>query len=186
MWAMPVIAALFGLAIYQYGYLEIQDRLASIKTEEKERGRVLEKTIAVVAEKPLLEGRLAALKEQRKGLDSKIIAGQTQALSASSLEETVKGIITGRGGSIASERVEKPENLGKFKAVIVTFDLTLPDTKALSDVLYGIETRTPYIVLKELDVRAKDFREPRELVVRLKAAALTGGKQNEIPALPKP
>ncbi len=183
---MPVIAALFGLVIYQYGYLEIQKRLASIKAEEKERSKVLEKTIAVLAEKPLLECRLAALKEQRKELDSKIIAGQTQALSASSLEETVKGIITGRGGSIASERVEKPENLGKFKVVSVTFDLTLPDTKALSDVLYGIETRTPYIVLKELDIRAKDFREPRELVVRLKAAALTGGKQNEIPALPKP
>ena len=55
-------------------------------------------------------------------------------------------------------------------------DIVLPDTRALSDVIYGIETRTPFIVIKELDSRVRNFKEPRELMVKIRVAALTGGK----------
>jgi hypothetical protein len=31
-------------------------------------------------------------------------------------------------------------------------------------------------MIRELDVRAKNYREPKELIVRLKVAALTDGR----------
>ena len=46
----------------------------------------------------------------------------------------------------------------------------------MSDILYSLETRTPYIVVKELDVRMRNFREPRDLMVRIDATGLYEGK----------
>jgi len=174
--AIPVIVVLFVLVAYQYGYERIRAEMSSVREMQAMKFRTLEKYITVVAERPLIEARLASSKEQRKADDAKIIEGQTYSLSANTLEDIVRGIITGRGGSISSERVEKPDDLGAFKVVNVSMDVVLPDTRALSDVIYSIETRTPYIVVRELDVRARNIREPRELTVKLRIAALTGGK----------
>ncbi|HOE19121.1 MAG TPA: type II secretion system protein GspM [Syntrophorhabdaceae bacterium] len=174
--AIPVIVVLFVLVAYQYGYEKIRAEMSSVREMQAMKVRTLEKYISAIAERPLIEARLASSKEQRKADDAKIIEGQTYSLSANTLEDIVRGIITGRGGSISSERVEKPDDLGAFKVVNVSMDVVLPDTRALSDVIYSIETRTPYIVVRELDVRARNIREPRELTVKLRIAALTGGK----------
>lgn len=174
--AVPVIAVLFVLVAYQYGYERIRAEMSSVREMQVMKSRTLEKYITVINERPLIEARLASSKEQRKADDAKIIEGQTYSLSANTLEDIVKGIITGRGGSISSERVEKPEDLGAFKVVNVSMDVILPDARALGDVIYSIETRTPYVVIRELDVRARNIGEPRELMVKLRIAALTGGK----------
>jgi len=174
--AAPMVVVLLALCAYEYGYKNVREQIAATREMEITRTRTLEKYMAILAEKPGLESSLAALKDKRKADDSKIIEGQTPSLSAATLQDTVKGVITARSGSISSERVEKPDDLGKFKAINVSMDLVLPDSRALSDVVYGIETRTPYIVIKELDTRVRNFRDPRELMVRLKVAALTGGK----------
>jgi hypothetical protein len=52
----------------------------------------------------------------------------------------------------------------------------LPDTRALEDILFSIESRTPYLVVKELDTRVRNFRDPRDLLIKLDVSALTGGK----------
>ena len=108
--------------------------------------------------------------------DSKLIEGQTLSLSAATLQENVKTIITGKGGTISSERVDKPEDLSGFKVITISIDSVLPDTRVLSDILYAIETRTPHFIVKEVDVRVRNFREPRELMVKLRVSALTIGR----------
>ncbi|MEJ2697488.1 MAG: hypothetical protein P8013_12675 [Candidatus Sulfobium sp.] len=52
----------------------------------------------------------------------------------------------------------------------------LPDVRALGDILYSLETRTPYLVVKELDARIRNYRDPRDLMVKLNVSALTSGK----------
>ena len=71
---------------------------------------------------------------------------------------------------------EKYEDKRRFKIVNVSFDFTAPDTGALRDIIFFVETRTPYLVIKELDCRVRNFREPRELMVKLDVSALYGGK----------
>ncbi|MDR2018930.1 MAG: type II secretion system protein M [Syntrophobacterales bacterium] len=171
--ALPVIAILAVITVYNYGYEKVRTERDTIKEAQIAKTRTLQKYISIIAEKPALESRLAALKEKRKADESKIIDAQTLSLAANTLENSVKSMITGKGGSISSARVEKPEDLEKFKVVNVTMDVTLPDTRALGDVIYNIETSTPYMVIRELDTRVRNFKEPRELMVKFRIAALT-------------
>jgi len=174
--SVPLMIILTGFLAYQYGYLRIQSDLATIREEEAIKTKTLQKYINLISEKPSLEKKLAALKEARKADDSKLMEGQTPALTAAQLQDVVKSTITGRNGTISSERVGKPEDFGKFKLIRVSVDAVIPESRILSEVLYSIETRTPYLVVKELDVRVRNYRDPRELMVKLDVSALTGGK----------
>lgn len=173
---IPLILILLGLILYEYGYLRIQSKIASIKEDQALKIKTLEKYTAFINERPQLEKELNSLKELRRADDPKLIEGQTLSLAAATLQDMVKGIIVGRGGTISSERVGKPEDHGKFKIINVSIDAVLPDVRVLSDILYSIETRTPYLIVKELDTRVRDYRNPKELMVKLDVSALTTAK----------
>lgn len=174
--ALPALAVLLGFVIYQHGYLRVQDEIATLRESQAVKARTLEKYIALITEKPEIEKRLAALKDARKADDSKLIEGQTPSIAAATLQDMVRGIVTGRGGTISSERVGKPEDRGKFKVITISIDTVLPDIRALSDILYSIETRTPYLVVKELDARVRNYKDPRDLTVKFDVSALTSGR----------
>ncbi|MCX5847555.1 MAG: type II secretion system protein GspM [Deltaproteobacteria bacterium] len=174
--AIPLMIILLGAVIYQYGYLRAQTELTAMEDTRSVKSKTLEKYITLIADKPRIEEKLNALRETRKAENSKMIEGQTPSLAAAALQNTIKVMITARGGTISSERAEKPEDTGKFKMITVTIDAVLPDTRALGDTLYAIETQTPYLVVRELDTRIRNFREPRDLIVKLKVSGLTGGK----------
>jgi len=174
--SIPLMIVLAGLMIYQYVYVGIQTGVASVRENEMMKTKTLEKYVTLISEKPQLEKKLASLKEARKDDDSKLIGGQTLSLAGASLQDTVKDIVTRSGGTISSERIGKPEDLGKFKVITASIDTVLPDPRALRDILYSIETRTPYLTVKELDVRIRNYRDPRELVVKLDVSALTSAK----------
>lgn len=173
---VPLVVLLLGLVAYQYGYLRIEEELSGVLEEEAVKKKTLEKYAALIAEKPQLEAQLISLKEARTAEDSRLISGQTPSLAAATLQETVRGIITSRGGTISSERVGKQEDFGSFKIVSVSLDAVLPDPRALSDILYSIETRTPYLIVKEVDTRVRNFREPKDVMVKIDVSALYGGK----------
>lgn len=174
--AIPLMVVLLGIFLYRYGYVRVRAELKTIKEDQAISMKTLEKYITLISEKPELEKRLISLTEKRKTDSAKLIEGLTPSLVAAALQDTVNGIVKGRGGTIASERVSKPEDLGKFKVITVSMDVTLQDVSALSDVLNSIETHTPSLVVKELDVRIRDFRNPKELMVKLDVSAITGGK----------
>jgi len=169
---------LVSVVVYQHGYLGIRAKTASVKEDQDIKLKLLEKYMALIAEKPFIEKQISSLKAGRKSDDSKVIEGQTSPLAAAALQEIIKGIVVAKGGTISSERVNKPEELGKFKVITVSIDAVLPATTALSDILYSIETRTPYLIVKELDIRVKSSfgKGPRDLMVKMDISALTGGK----------
>jgi hypothetical protein len=172
---VPLMIILFGAVMYQYGYLRVQSELAATEDAAAGKLKALSKYMTQIADKPRLEEKLTAQREVRKAENSKMIEGQTPSIAAADLQGAVREIITSRGGSISSERVEKPEEAGKFKIITVTIDAVLPDTRALNDTLYAIETQTPHLVVRDLDARIRNFKEPRDLTVKLKVSGLTGG-----------
>lgn len=174
--AMPLIIVLAILVAHQYGYKRFRAGLSDIRESQELKTKTLGKYLALIAEKPVLEKRLASLKETRKANDSNLVEGQTTSLAAATLEEMVKTIVTSRGGTISSERVNKPEDLGAFKVINISIDAVMPDARALSDILYSIETRTPHLVIKELDARVRNYQNPKELTVKLDVSAMTGAK----------
>ncbi len=173
--AIPFNVVLLGAVIYQYGILNIQEQMSSVEDLQASKMKTLQKYVDTIAQRANLEKQIVSLKEKRRSEDTKIIAAQTPARAAASLQNLVKGMITGRGGNINSERVEKPEDLGKFKVINVVLDVVFPDIRAMSDTLFAIETQTPYLVVKELDVRVRNYADPRDLLVKLKVSGLTGG-----------
>ncbi len=141
--AIPLMLILLGAVIYQYGYLRVQSELAEKEDAASVKSRILQKYMAMIADKPRIEAELTALKEIRKAENAKMIEGQTASVAAAALQSHLDALIASMGGSIASERVEKIEEAGKFKIITVTIDAVLPDTRALSDTLYAIEIADP-------------------------------------------
>lgn len=174
--AIPVFVILGALLVYQYGYLKLRDEIQAIKETEAVKMKTLQKYVDFVAKKPELEKRLEDLKEARKADESKLVGGQTPSVAAASLQNSIKTLVTSKGGSISSERVEKPEDVNKFKVISVAIDGSMPDMRFLNEVLFAVETQTPSLVVRELDVRVKDFRDPKELMIRLKVSGMTSGK----------
>lgn len=174
---MPLAFLLLSLVIYQYGYLTVEEDLTIARETASIKTKTLEKYMQLIAEKPELEKALTSLKESKKLEEAKLIEGQTLSLAAATMQDMVKGIITSRGGTISSERVGKTEDLGNFKVISVSLDVVVPDTRVLSEIVYSIETRTPYLVIKEIDSRVRNYREPRELIVKLDVIALTDVKK---------
>jgi hypothetical protein len=174
--AVPLMIILVFLVVYQYGYLGIRAETASVKEEQDIKLKLLQKYMVLIAEKPLIEKQISLLKAESRSNDSKLIEGQTPSLAAATLQGIITGIVVEKGGTISSQRVSNPEDLGKFKAITVSIDAVLPDTAALSEILYSIETRTPYLIVKELDTRVRNLRGPKDLMVKMDISALTGGK----------
>ena len=203
--SVPVLIVLLSLVVYQYVYLEVRGEKAALREQRDARMKSLNKYVALIAEKPELEKQLAALKEQDNTQKARLVEGEPVSLASANLQGLVKGIITGRGGTISSERIGKPEDLEKpaappgvapppppakiagkkgektpeglkLQVLSVSIDAQLPDAAALSDILYSIETRTPSLVIKELDVRVRNFKDPKELMVRIDVIGLYGGK----------
>jgi len=173
--AIPVMAILLGAVAYEYGYVKMRAELRERDDAVSVKEKTLEKTMALIADKPRLEMKSAALAEARKTGHAKMIEGETPAIAAAALQGMLKAVIASRGGIISSDRVEKAEDAGKLKMITVTIDAVLPDTRALADALYAVETQTPYLIVRELDIRIRNFREPRDLMVKLKVSGLTGG-----------
>lgn len=173
---IPAMIILGVFLLYQYVYLGIQEELSTVKEIQEIKTKTLQKYMTLIAQKPELEKQLASLKEERKVEDSKLIEGQTISLAAASLQDIVKDTVTRSGATITSERVGKTQDLGKFKEISVSVDANVPDTRALRDILYSIETRTPYLVIKDLDIRVRNFRDPRDQMVKLDVTALTASK----------
>lgn len=173
--SIPLMIVLLAAVIYEYGFLNIREEVSSLQDLQAVKIKTLQKYASLIEQKANLEKQIVILKELRKKEDRKIYAEQTTSIATASLQNSVKGIITGRGGTINSERVEKPADLGKFKVINVVVDVIFPDIRALSDTLFDIETQTPYLVVNEIDIRVRNYSDPRDLLVKLKIAALTGG-----------
>lgn len=173
---IPLTLILLGFFVYEYGFLRLEEEKATMKEKIAVRQNMLDKYLSLITQRPQLEKTIASLKDMQKANRSKIIEGHTPALASAALQSSVKAIITGKGGTISSERVEKHETIGKFKLVFISIDALIPDIRALNDILFTIETQTPYLVVKEIDARVRNFKEPRDLMIKLKVGALTGGK----------
>jgi hypothetical protein len=175
-WLLPFAVILLGVAFYEYVYVAVQTELQSLDEAKDVKQKTLGRYINVIAQKGALETRINALKESRKSEETKMVEGQTPSVAAANLQNMIKGIISGKGGTISSERVEKAEDLRRLKIITVTVDTVLPETKALHDILSMLETNPVTLLLRELDVRVRNTREPRELMVKFKVSAMTLGK----------
>jgi hypothetical protein len=175
-WLIPLMLVLLGLAFYDYVYLAVEAERQSLGELKESKRMTLEKYVNTIAQKGALENQINALKESRKAEETKMVEGPTPSVAAAGLQNMIKGIIAGKGGTITSERVEKPEDLNRFKIITVSIDAVLPETKALNEILNAFDASQVALAMRELDVRIRNMREPRELMVKFRVSAMNMGK----------
>jgi hypothetical protein len=175
-WLIPVMLILIGFAFYDYVYLAIKTEQQSLDELQESKQKTLEKYVNTIARKSALENQINTLKESRKIEETGMVEGQTPSVAAANLQNMIKGIITGKGGTVSSERAEKPEEISRYKIITVSIDAVLPETKALNDVLCSFETNPVALLMRELDVKVRNMREPRELMVKFKVSSINMGK----------
>lgn len=170
------MAVLLVLAAHEYVYLPIQEERRAMEEMSEAKMTTLKKYVNTLAQKAPFEAAIASLRDRQRTEKEKMVEGQTPSVAAANLQNLVKGIIVGKGGAISSERAEKPEDLAPFKVVTVSIETILPDTKALQEMLLLMETQTVSLYVRELDVRIRNMREPRDLTAKFKISALNAGK----------
>jgi hypothetical protein len=174
--AIPVLVILAGFLLYEYGFLGLREEMRTLRESESVKAATLQKYAGLASSRPVLEKKLTSLKETRKAYDARLIEGQTPSVAAAALQNSIKGVVTAKGGTVSSEQVEKPEKMDSFTVIAVTVESMVPDIRNLADILFALETQTPSLVVNELDIRVKNFRDPRELMVRFKVSGMTSGK----------
>jgi hypothetical protein len=113
--------------------------------------------------------------ERRGALTSERI-GKPEDLEKAPPQEQAAAAAAPPGKVQTLKKAARSAEPPRIQILSISIDATLPDISALSDILYSIETRTPDLVIKELDVRVRNFREPRDLLIKMDVIGLYEGK----------
>lgn len=155
---------------------DLQKELVTLKEQRKTESVKLIQgdtfSLAAAALQEMTKGIITS----RGGVISSERVGKEEDLApapAGQPKEDPKGLKGEKGPKRGKEKVEKKK---RFKIINVIFDFTAPEAGALRDIIFFIETKTPSLVIKELDCRVRNFKEPKELMVKLEVSALYGGK----------
>lgn len=135
----------------------------------------------IAAKQPALEQQVQELTRQRK-LVRYTLGAQSPTLAAAALQDRVKSIVEENGGRLTSTRILPVSDVGPFFQVAANVQMRV-STKALQDVLYGLEGGAPYLLVENLTILSRGSRVYRrtgstsaELDVRFDLSGLMSNK----------
>ncbi|MDA8091404.1 MAG: type II secretion system protein GspM [Nitrospiraceae bacterium] len=175
---VPAAAALAFLLFYQNVFTKSADSLSDLKDREQFAAKSLVKYERLVSSIPQKKKKLEEVKELKNSMESDLFEGQSLSVIGADLQNSIKTAVAASGGTLSSEKVENAKPLNEFTVISASFEMTLPDTNALTNMLYQIETHRPSIAVKELYIQRSNINDPKTLTVRLTVSALTGGFGN--------
>jgi general secretion pathway protein M len=121
--------------------------LAPAITEQREQ---LQRYQRLAAEAPQLQKRLQALRDNAPFGDY-LLSGASSALAAAALQQRLQTLVQAQNGRVLSTRVMRPQQDGDFEQVSVNARLQV-DLAGLQGLLQGLETQTPYLYVRNLNV----------------------------------
>jgi general secretion pathway protein M len=155
------VALLGGLLLAGYGLV-----LAPVMTAYRDVGQgieqsqlLLQRYRSLAGERPELSARLAVL-EQRAAKAGGYLKGPSDALAAAELQDYVRGVIEGAGGSLRSTQILPASAIDStvpLRRATLRIQLGI-DIKGLQKVLYKLETGQPYLFFDQLTVRQQRLR----------------------------
>jgi general secretion pathway protein M len=123
---------------------------------------LLQRQRALAAQRPLLLARIEEEKEQADAVAG-YLQGPSDALAAAQLQDRLKAVVEAAGGELRSTRilpaVAVEASPGTRRAALqVQMVVTIA---GLAEILYGLETGQPYVLIDELSVRNQRERRRR-------------------------
>ncbi|MEI9886377.1 MAG: type II secretion system protein GspM [Rhizomicrobium sp.] len=110
-----------------------------------------------IALRPVVEARLAELKNHESSAAG-LIDGGSAELAAANIQNQVKALIESEAGQIRSAQNLPPQTEGGFQRIDIQYDVSIPMTR-LKSIAYRIETGTPYLFLGGIDLHAPESWE---------------------------
>lgn len=176
MMVLPLTAILLCYAGYEYGYVTLASARMELQDAREQKEKMLFKYVAAISKKQQIASTLHFLRPVKATDDEGIINEPVPASAMENLRSTLKEIVTQGGGQVAGEKGAEPVKSGIYMIYEIEVDAMLPDTRALNEIVYAIESHTLYMVIKNLDVHVTNPNTPRELAVKFKIAAIGIGR----------
>jgi Tfp pilus assembly protein PilO len=154
------IILLFGAVILFAGLLyryspEIMGNFSSLSEEIELKKKKLFQSRKILEERNALESRLVSLNRALERGENRLLTGETPALAAVDIQNTLNKMAGKIEVQISSMRVLKPEKKEEDFYLTIPVQFTLQSNiRQLKEVVYEIEASSKILRIKEIRIRA--------------------------------
>jgi general secretion pathway protein M len=127
-----------------------------------EANEQLEHFERLAATRPALSEQMAELK-QRQASQGFYLSGGTDALAAAALQDRLKSVIEGNGGTVRSIQPLAGVDEQGFRRVTVRVQFTA-STESMFRTVYALEAGTPLVFIEGLEIQSRIPRPSRDSV----------------------
>jgi len=146
--------SLFALVVARYLVINpYLARRAWVKDQLEVKFQQLENQNRYLGRGNELEEQIKILRVRLKQLESGLLEGDTAAVTASALQETVRAIAAKEGVQIVATRVLNPEPIGSFLKVPIQVEVD-GEVEQVASLIKGIDTAPKLLVVNELTIRS--------------------------------
>jgi general secretion pathway protein M len=142
--------------------MPIIDGLAGAELANQEYRLALARSRVLDQELKNLKDELTEIR-QIQASQSGFLEGANESLATAQLQNRIKTIIETGGGELRSTQVLPVRDEGKFRRIIVRGQMAT-NTPAMQRIFYDIESASPYLILDNIDIRARPSPRAQENV----------------------
>ena len=164
------ILLLFGVIYRLFPFFQgIQEADAEIVLKERQ----LAKYRQMVQKGNDLQAKIISLNRTLKQVESGLLTGETPALAAVNVQNTLNEIASRSGVEIKTVRVLKPEKMDEENYLSVPVQFTISSTiRQLKEMLYRIETSPKYLTIRKIKISVRHTRGLRRIQSNLTVAGV--------------
>ena len=154
--------------IYQLTLAPLWARYRALAPAIAEQQEQVSRYQRLAAQAPQLRERLQTLRNDARFNDY-LVPGNGSALAAAALQQRLQELAQAQQGRVLSTRVGKPLGDGDFEQVTINARLQI-DLAGLQELLYSLETQSPYLFVRNLNIyrqRGRNTRGNDQLEVQL-------------------
>ena len=156
--ALALLAGLVA-ALYLLAVAPLVDAYRQTDAAIAEAGEMLARYSEIARNRPAFAAQLDEL-TARQAESGVYLSGETDALAAAALQDSVGATIEANGGKLRSIQILPVSDDGPFKRVSLRVQLTA-SLESLHRVLYSLEAGRPFVFLDNLDVKTRRARRSR-------------------------
>lgn len=153
---LPLAAIFFAMCVFV-----VVPAVLAFRAQSEDTRQALHQLAVYRAEAGIRPALERELKEARQRLSSVPgqIAGTNAPLAQAALQSDVKALVDRNGGNIVSAQIVPTTKTDGFETISVQYDLVVPVTR-LSDLMYAIESHTPYLFIDGASISMPQIWQP--------------------------
>jgi len=156
-WVALGLLVLVVALLYRLTLAPLWQRYRALAPAIAEQRDQLQRYQRLAARAPRLQQQLKVLRDDARFNDY-LLGGASSALAAAGLQQRLQGLAQEHDGRVLSTRVIQPQPDGDFEQVSINARLRI-DLAGLQALLYGLETRPPYLFVRNLNVYRQGRRQ---------------------------